>query len=246
MRSIKIEVFGLVQGVGFRPFVYSLAKNLELNGTVLNDSSGVKIELCGDEKNIDEFISKLKIDLPPLARIDNIIISNSDKKYDDFNIISSQESYKFAPILPDFAICDECKSELKDPTNRRYNHPFINCTNCGPRFSLIKSLPYDRINTTMGKFNMCKQCQDEYKDPTNRRYHAQPVACKNCGPKLSYKSLDGKIIANNTEALKRCIDDLKDGKIIAIKGVGGFHLVCDALNNKAVSSLKERKRRLFL
>ncbi|WP_086241141.1 carbamoyltransferase HypF [Campylobacter devanensis] len=243
MRSIKIEVFGLVQGVGFRPFVYSLAKNLELNGTVLNDSSCVKIELCGDEKNIDEFISKLKINLPPLARIDNIIISNSDKKYDDFNIISSQESYKFAPILPDFAICDECKSELKDPTNRRYNHPFINCTNCGPRFSLIKSLPYDRINTTMGKFNMCKQCQDEYKDPANRRYHAQPVACKNCGPKLSYKSLDGKILANDQEALKRCIDDLKDGKIIAIKGVGGFHLVCDALNSKAVSSLKERKRR---
>ncbi|WP_086321802.1 carbamoyltransferase HypF [Campylobacter devanensis] len=243
MRSIKIEVFGLIQGVGFRPFVYSLAKNLELNGTVLNDSSGVKIELCGDKKNIDEFISKLKINLPPLARIDNIIISNSDQKYDDFNIISSQESYKFAPILPDFAICDECKSELKDPTNRRYNHPFINCTNCGPRFSLIKSLPYDRINTTMGKFNMCKQCQDEYKDPANRRYHAQPVACKNCGPKLSYKSLNGKILANDQEALKRCIDDLKDGKIIAIKGVGGFHLVCDALNSEAVSSLKERKRR---
>ena len=209
MKSIKIDVFGLVQGVGFRPFVYSLAKNLGLNGIVLNNSSGVKIELCGDEKNIDIFISKLQTNLPSLARIDDFIISDGDKIYEDFNIVSSQESYKFAPILPDFAICDECKFELKDPTNRRYNHPFINCTNCGPRFSLIKSLPYDRINTTMSKFNMCRQCQDEYNDPINRRYHAQPVACKNCGPKISYKSLDGKTLANDIEAIKKCVEKSK-------------------------------------
>ncbi|MEE3777149.1 carbamoyltransferase HypF [Campylobacter sp. CX2-4080-23] len=243
MRLVKIEIYGLVQGVGFRPFVYQLATNLGLNGIVLNDSSGVKIELSGELGLIDEFIKSLKTKLPPLARIDKIVVSDGCNIYSDFKIISSKDSYKFAPILPDFAICDECKNELLDSSNYRYNHPFINCTNCGPRFSLIKGLPYDRANTTMGKFKMCNKCKAEYKDPLNRRYHAQPIACKNCGPSLSYKDMSGNILSTYENGLKDCVNAIKDGKIVAIKGVGGFHLVCDALNHQAISTLRARKNR---
>lgn len=243
MRSVRICVFGLVQGVGFRPFVYNIATNLGLNGAVFNDSSGVKIELYGSSNSIDKFIYKLKNELPPLARIDHLKVQESDKKYSDFKIINSQESYKFVPILPDFAICNECETELRDPSNRRYNHPFINCTNCGPRFSLIKALPYDRANTTMAKFAMCSKCATEYSNPANRRYHAQPVACKECGPKLSYKGVDGKVLASDEEALECCVSDIKAGKIVAIKGIGGFHLICDALNLSAIANLRQRKNR---
>lgn len=243
MRLVKIEIYGLVQGVGFRPFVYQLAVNLGLNGRVFNDSSGVKIELNGDSNSVDEFIKSLKTELPPLARIDKIVVNNGHNIYNEFKIISSADSYKFAPILPDFAICDECKNELLDSSNYRYNHAFINCTNCGPRFSLIRRLPYDRANTTMSKFKMCDKCEAEYKNPLNRRYHAQPIACKSCGPKLLYKDMSGNILSSDENALKDCINAIKSGKIVAIKGVGGFHLVCDGLNHQAIFDLRARKNR---
>lgn len=244
LKFVKISVYGLVQGVGFRPFVYNLALNKGLNGSVFNDGSGVKIKLSGSSDKVDEFISDLQNRPPVLSRIDRVEVVSLEPFFaDEFKIIESQKAQKITPILPDFAICDECQSELLDPNNRRYNHPFINCTNCGPRFSIIKSLPYDRINTTMSKFDMCHECKAEYENPLDRRYHAQPVACKNCGAKLSYKSLDGAILASDQKALEWCINDLKAGKIVAIKGVGGFHLVCDGLNQEAIMELKKRKRR---
>nr|MBP3724911.1 carbamoyltransferase HypF [Campylobacter sp.] len=243
MKSLKISVFGLVQGVGFRPFVYSLALKFNLKGEVYNDDEGVKISIYGNQKNCDDFINALKSNLPPLARIDDIKITPNDKKFDDFRIISSKNTRKFAAILPDFAICDECKNEFYDKKNRRYHHPFINCTNCGPRFSIIKSLPYDRKNTTMTKFEMCELCKKEYLDPQNRRYHAQPIACNNCGPKVFLRDLNAQILAQSKDAIIKASNAIKNGKIIAVKGLGGFHLVCDATNKNAVNLLRTRKNR---
>ncbi|AII14815.1 [NiFe] hydrogenase maturation protein HypF [Campylobacter iguaniorum] len=243
MKSLKIEVKGLVQGVGFRPFIYLLASKFSIFGEVFNDSSGVKIEIYADDLSCDKFIQAIRDELPPLARIDELSIAPSQRKFSEFKIITSKDAQKIAPILPDFAICDECKSEFYDPRNRRYHHPFINCTNCGPRFSIIRSLPYDRQNTTMAKFKMCDECQNEYENPLNRRYHAQPVACNECGAKVSLKSLDNEIKFSDFEAINECVRELKNGKIIAIKGIGGFHLVCNALNETAINSLRSRKNR---
>lgn len=243
MKSLKISVFGLVQGVGFRPFVYSLALRFNLKGEVYNDDEGVKISIYGHEQNCNDFINAIKPNLPPLARIDDIKITPSDEKFDDFRIIKSKNTRKFASILPDFAICDECKNEFYDKQNRRYHHPFINCTNCGPRFSIIKSLPYDRQNTSMTKFQMCKECQSEYQNPLNRRYHAQPIACNNCGPKMFLRDLSGKILSQNEDAIIKIANLIKKGEIVAIKGLGGFHLVCDATNQNAINELRVRKNR---
>ena len=226
-----------------RPFIYNLALSLGLKGQVYNDDSGVKISLCGSAADCESFLSNLKKNPPPLARIDEIICKNSSEIFDDFRIISSQQAQKIAPILSDFAICADCEAEFRDPKNRRYHHAFINCTHCGPRFSIISSLPYDRKNTSMAEFKMCASCESEYNDPLNRRFHAQPTCCPNCGPKAFLKDLKGQILASNESAFSTCAELLEQGKIIAIKGLGGFHLCCDGSNAKAINELRKRKNR---
>lgn len=226
-----------------RPFIYNLALSLGLKGQVYNDDSGVKISLCGSAADCESFLSRLKKNPPPLARIDEIICENSSEIFDDFRIISSQQAQKIAPILSDFAICADCEAEFRDPKNRRYHHAFINCTHCGPRFSIISSLPYDRKNTSMAEFKMCASCEREYNDPLNRRFHAQPTCCPNCGPKAFLKDLKGQILAHGESAFSTCAELLEQGKIIAIKGLGGFHLCCDGSNAKAINELRKRKNR---
>ena len=243
MNCLKITLKGLVQGVGMRPFIYNLALSLGLKGQVYNDDSGVKISLCGSAADCESFLSSIKKNPPPLARIDEIICKNSSEIFDDFRIISSQQAQKIAPILSDFAICADCEAEFRDTKNRRYHHAFINCTHCGPRFSIISSLPYDRKNTSMAEFKMCASCEREYNDPLNRRFHAQPTCCPNCGPKAFLKDLKGQILASNESAFSTCAELLEQGKIIAIKGLGGFHLCCDGSNAKAINELRKRKNR---
>lgn len=226
-----------------RPFIYNLALSLGLKGQVYNDGSGVQISICGSAADCESFLSRLKKNPPPLARIDEIICESSSEIFDDFRIISSQQAQKIAPILSDFAICADCEAEFRDPKNRRYHHAFINCTHCGPRFSIISSLPYDRKNTSMAEFKMCASCEREYNDPLNRRFHAQPTCCPNCGPKAFLKDLKGQILAHGESAFSTCAELLEQGKIIAIKGLGGFHLCCDGSNAKAINELRKRKNR---
>ena len=226
-----------------RPFIYNLALSLGLKVQVYNDDSGVKISLCGSAADCESFLSSIKKNPPPLARIDEIICESSSEIFDDFRIISSQQAQKIAPILSDFAICADCEAEFRDPKNRRYHHAFINCTHCGPRFSIISSLPYDRKNTSMAEFKMCASCEREYNDPLNRRFHAQPTCCPNCGPKAFLKDLKGQILAGDKSAFSTCAELLEQGKIIAIKGLGGFHLCCDGSNAKAINELRKRKNR---
>ena len=226
-----------------RPFIYNLALSLGLKGQVYNDGIGVRISLCGSAADCESFLSNLKKNPPPLARIDEIICESSSEIFDDFRIISSQQAQKIAPILSDFAICADCEAEFRDPKNRRYHHAFINCTHCGPRFSIISSLPYDRKNTSMAEFKMCASCEREYNDPLNRRFHAQPTCCPNCGPKAFLKDLKGQILAHGESAFSTCAELLEQGKIIAIKGLGGFHLCCDGSNAKAINELRKRKNR---
>ena len=226
-----------------RPFIYNLALSLGLKGQVYNDGIGVQISICGSAADCESFLSRLKKNPPPLARIDEIICESSSEIFDDFRIISSQQAQKIAPILSDFAICADCEAEFRDPKNRRYHHAFINCTHCGPRFSIISSLPYDRKNTSMAEFKMCASCEREYNDPLNRRFHAQPTCCPNCGPKAFLKDLKGQILAEGESAFSTCAELLEQGKIIAIKGLGGFHLCCDGSNAKAINELRKRKNR---
>jgi len=231
----KILIKGIVQGVGFRPTVYKIAKSLNLKGYVLNSTNGVEIVV--DKK--DEFLKELNKNLPPLAKIDEIKIKEIDVSFDDFFIKSSKEDDIDVGILPDVAICEDCLKELFDNSNRRYLYPFINCTNCGPRFSIIKKLPYDRENTSFSKFKMCKECEKEYKNPLDRRYHAQPISCYNCGPKLR----TSKKFESEIEKIEYIAKKIKNGNIVAIKSIGGFNLVCDATNNNAVMRLREEKSR---
>ena len=241
--SFRYEIKGLVQGVGFRPFVYTLADKFKLVGEIYNDDEGVKLNFSGEEASFLAFEKELYEKLPALARIDELKKFKIDKIYEKLEIIASKSATKQAPILPDYALCDDCLREFHDPTNPRYKYPFINCTNCGPRFSIIKALPYDRVNTTMSEFKMCEFCESEYKDPLNRRYHAEPISCPNCGPKLYLKDKFGKVLASKNEAAKEAARLINEGKILAIKGLGGFHLVCDATNEAAVCELRARKHR---
>ena len=244
-KHLKIHLTGAVQGVGFRPFVYNLAKRYSLNGYVINDTHGVIIEIEGDEESINSFLISLQTEKPPLAHIFSQEIEElplADFKY--FEIRKSDtKGKKEVFILPDISTCEECLKELNDPKDRRYRYPFINCTNCGPRFTIIERLPYDRPNTTMKKFKMCPECEKEYKDPSNRRFHAQPNACPVCGPHITLYTSDKKFVSEKEQALKDTINLLKQGKILAIKGIGGFHLVCDATNDKAIKTLRKRKKR---
>jgi len=244
--QIRLEIFGAVQGVGFRPFVFNLALEFGLFGEVYNDAEGAKIVLEGEKETIKAFICTMRLNLPPLARIDEIREFPSNlPKFSDFKITNSKFGTKFTPILPDFAICEDCKNEFYDPKNRRFHYPFINCTNCGPRLSIIKNLPYDRRNTTMREFSLCDECRAEYENPKNRRFHAEPVACAKCGPQIWLKDAEKNVIASGEEAVISCVREIQNGKIIAIKGIGGFHLVCDALNLDTLNRLRELKNRPF-
>ncbi|WP_035302085.1 carbamoyltransferase HypF [Clostridium sp. DL-VIII] len=244
MKRLFLKVEGIVQGVGFRPFVYKQAISLELKGWINNNSEGVYIDIEGQEDNLNTFINNLKFKKPPLAKIDNIIVNKKELfNYENFEIRESEsKKEKLTLISPDIAVCEECIKDINDPSNRRYKYPFTNCTNCGPRFSIIKAIPYDRANTTMKKFVMCRECQEEYIDPVNRRFHAQPNVCKECGPKLWIEDTYGVEIKVD-DVLKWTRQKLKEGKIFAIKGLGGFHLVCDAENEEGVRLLRSRKKR---
>jgi hydrogenase maturation protein HypF len=241
----KIVVRGAVQGVGFRPFVYRLATELCLTGWVLNSAQGVLAEVEGPPHTLRRFLERLEKEKPALAIIQSREISFLDPVgYNGFEIRESAEAgHKTALILPDVATCSDCLREVFDSGDRRYRYPFTNCTNCGPRFSIIESLPYDRPNTSMKDFLMCADCTKEYHDPANRRFHAQPIACPVCGPRLELWNERGEVIAREDEALRAAAKLVADGKILALKGIGGFQLMADATAEFAVERLRQRKRR---
>lgn len=240
----KIVVKGIVQGVGFRPFIYKNATKNNLKGFVNNTSKGVFIEVEGYEEDITSFIEEIKHKPPVLSKVTDIkIIDKEIEGYTNFKIIESKEEEEAITLLsPDIATCDDCLKDISDVNNRRYRYPFTNCTNCGPRFSITKKVPYDRENTTMDVFQMCSECREEYNDPLNRRFHAQPNGCSKCGPRVYICNKEGnKIISNNP--IKDIVKEIKNGKIVAIKGIGGFHLACDAKNKEVINELRKRKKR---
>lgn len=243
--ALSIHVTGVVQGVGFRPYVHNLACSLNLTGWVKNTSAGVDILVEGFSEQVSEFSSRLRFSPPPLARIDTFETSNKPPSgYTKFEILTSLSSQgDFIPISPDIAICSDCRRELFDPSDHRYRYPFINCTNCGPRLTIIRDIPYDRPTTTMAGFHLCDSCRAEYEDPGNRRFHAQPIACPTCGPRIWLSLPTGQKIAEDEAALRTARQWLAEGKIVAVKGLGGYHLACDATNPDAVAALRSRKKR---
>jgi hydrogenase maturation protein HypF len=242
---LHINLKGAVQGVGFRPFIFRLAEKFNLYGFICNSSSGVTIEAEGENNNLKEFLPAITKEKPTLAVITSLEYLFLDAiGYKDFTIKTSEKTDNVSTlILPDISICTDCTRELFDPADRRYLYPFINCTNCGPRFSIIENLPYDRKNTSMKKFEMCDECSKEYNDPLNRRFHAQPIACHKCGPQLQLWDQNGKITAEKHYALIQASEEIKNGKIIALKGIGGFQLIADAASDGAVKRLRLRKHR---
>ena len=241
----EIEIRGVVQGVGFRPFIYKLASSMQLLGFVSNSDYGVYITVESSKNSVDEFIKQIRIQKPQLSEIESIRASTikDNEIFSDFSIKESRCSSKLSLMIPsDIAICQECREELEDRSNRRYQYPFISCVNCGPRFSIIKNLPYDRDKTSMERFPMCKKCEQEYTNPKDRRYHAQPIGCFECGPKLSLLDSQFKEIESEN-IIDKVVTLIKSGKIVAIKGVGGYHLVCDATNDETMKLLRERKQR---
>lgn len=241
-RHIRIQ--GRVQGVGFRPFVYGLARRLELSGWVRNDATGVELVVAGPPEALDEFLTRLREEKPPHAQFDHMEIrSTTFPKSASFEILPSGGGEKTAQVLPDLATCSKCLTELFDPNDRRYRYPFINCTHCGPRFSIIQALPYDRPHTTLADFQLCFACRREYEDPTHRRFHAQPNACGQCGPQLSLWDEAGHPLSSGDAALRGAADLIRQGKILALKGLGGFQFMVDARNEAAVQRLRDRKGR---
>ena len=257
--ALDIQVKGIVQGVGFRPFVYRLAKKYLIDGWVLNATDGVFIHAEAETKLLDEFVIELSENPPAASRVEEVTLKEVPlEDFDSFEIRFSDAGAveKTTLVSPDLATCDDCARELFNPNDRRYRYPFINCTNCGPRFTIIEKLPYDRKSTSMKEFPMCERCAREYGDPLDRRFHAQPDACFECGPHISWREHEGGAIdaplgpttwgATREESdaiLARAVELLLDGKILAVKGLGGFHLVCDASNPQAVALLRARKRR---
>ena len=241
----KIIIRGAVQGVGFRPFVFRLAKKMNLPGWVINSANGVFIEIEGEMKSLNHFIQKVENGSPPRSFIQSMETSFLEPVgFDKFEIRHSDDAgEKTAFILPDIATCPDCLHEIFDENNSRYLYPFTNCTNCGPRFSIIEMLPYDRPNTSMKHFKMCEKCQTEYENPLDRRFHAQPNACPECGPQMEFWDAYGNVIARKHDAILFAVEMLKSGKIIAVKGIGGFHLMVHAGNKSAISTLRERKHR---
>lgn len=243
--SLLIRINGIVQGVGMRPFIYRIANELGIKGKVYNSPRGVEILVTGEEESINTFISNIKNSPPPASRI--ISIETEKIKltdFEDFSIVhSSEDNEVTTSVSPDLCICEECRAELINRKDRRFLYPFINCTNCGPRYSIVQKVPYDRPNTTMKKFVMCENCQQEYENPSDRRFHAQPNACHSCGPQPFLKVKGEDKILSGYEAIKLTRRLLKDGKIVAIKGLGGFHIACDATNRESVCRLRDRKRK---
>ncbi|MEP7076020.1 MAG: carbamoyltransferase HypF [Acidobacteriota bacterium] len=241
----KILVRGIVQGVGFRPYVYSLAKSRGLRGSVLNNESGVVIDLEGDGEAINGFVCDLENRPPALSNIESVsrVDEVAGALFEDFRILPSESNGRLRqPVAADTAVCDDCVREMFDPHDRRYRYPFINCTNCGPRFTLIENVPYDRERTTMRDFRMCRECRAEYERPSNRRFHAEPIACEKCGPRLTLNDANGSAITAD-DLVAETRDLLNSGRIVAVKGLGGYHLVCDALNAASVERLRRRKLR---
>lgn len=245
MKRFRIRVRGIVQGVGYRPFIYNLAQEHHISGFVGNDSDGVFIEAQSGERSVRSFLKALREQSPPLATVDSVEAREIQPlSVNGFVIRKSERGEQMSTLIsPDMAICGDCVSELHDPEDRRYHYPFINCTNCGPRYSIIYTMPYDRPNTSMREFPMCDDCAGEYEDPGNRRFHAQPNACEKCGPWTTLYSNDGELLRERDAALESTRELLLDGKIVAIKGLGGFHLACHALNREAVERLRSRKNR---
>ena len=244
MIAKKIIVKGIVQGVGFRPFIYKNATKNNLKGFVNNTSKGVFIEVEGYEEDITSFIKEIREKPPVLSKITDIkIIDKEIKGYTDFKIIESKEEEEAITLIsPDIAICHDCLRDISDKNNRRYRYAFTNCTNCGPRFSITKKVPYDRGNTTMSVFAMCSDCRAEYINPLNRRFHAQPNGCYKCGPRVFICDNEGNEIISD-DPIKDIAKEIKNGKIVAIKGIGGFHLACDAKNKEVINELRKRKKR---
>ncbi len=242
----RFTVTGVVQGVGFRPFVHRIASELGLAGFVGNDSGAVFLEVQGERARVDEFGRRLRAEAPPLARISTVLVDEvpADTACDrEFRIVASQTiTGAKTPIPPDIAVCDDCVGELSDPRDRRYRHPFVTCTNCGPRFTIIRELPYDRPATTMSAFAMCERCAAEYHDPADRRFHAQPIACPDCGPSLWFRSRAG-LVSGSDAALAATQRALAAGAVVAIKGIGGYHLACAVHDATAVGALRARKAR---
>src|SRR5262249_18919615 len=239
-----IRVRGIVQGVGFRPFVYRLAQTYKIKGWVLNGPDGVEIHAEGTEQELSGFLHDFRHTTPPAAQVSDVEISSAyPGGFSAFTI--SESEHNATPtvrISPDLPTCDDCRAELFDPSNRRCGYPYINCTNCGPRYSVILALPYDRPNTTMQPWPLDGYCSHQYHDPANRRFHAQPVACPECGPHyVLHRS--GEFVVGDDTAVTAAVELLREGKIVAVKGLGGYHLACDARNADAVRALRERKYR---
>ncbi len=247
MQGIELRIKGKVQGVGFRPFVWLLANQYKLNGDVNNDGQGVLVRFVSPPADaLEQFLSNLQNKLPPLAQITDITQRPIDwpaaTAVTGFTIRESENNQMDTQIIPDAATCPHCLADLFDPNNRRYHYPFTNCTHCGPRFTIIKAIPYDRKNTAMASFPLCPQCEKEYKDPADRRFHAQPNACSVCGPHIWLQNRE-QTLATHEISLKQTTLLLQQGNIVAVKGLGGFHLACDANNQMAVNLLRQRKHR---
>jgi hydrogenase maturation protein HypF len=243
-QRLSVIIQGMVQGVGFRPFIYRLATELGLVGWVNNSAQGVLIEVESSQEQLETFLQRIQQEKPPHASIQSMTSSWLEPiGYSTFEIRPSTGGQKITLVLPDRATCPDCLREILDPTNRRYHYPFTNCIHCGPRFSILEALPYDRAHTTMKNFRMCGHCQTEYEHPLDRRFHAQPNACPECGPQLALWEADGSVRASGHEALLTTANALRQGSIVAIKGLGGFHLVVDARNREAVLRLRQRKQR---
>ncbi|MDP2207406.1 MAG: carbamoyltransferase HypF, partial [Bacteroidota bacterium] len=242
---LHIAIRGAVQGVGFRPFVYRIATEMKLNGFVLNSSKGVFIEVEGEKSVLDKILIRLENEKPNISVITSFEFSFLDPVgFQTFEIReSSKDSEISAFIMPDIAVCEDCLNEMFDSNNRRFLYPFINCTNCGPRFSIVEALPYDRPNTSMKNFPMCIECRREYENPIDRRFHAQPIACPVCGPQIELWNKNGEVVSEKFEAIPKTVELISEGKIIAFKGLGGYQLIVDASNNDAVSQLRKRKHR---
>ena len=245
LRRLRLDIRGAVQGVGFRPHVYRLAVEMQLAGWILNDADGVRIEVQAELALLERFAARLLAELPPRAAVHEVRRRwvSPVRDANSFEIrVSDAAGMRSAVVLPDVATCDDCRRELFDQTNRRHAYPFINCTNCGPRYSIIRTLPYDRPNTTMAGFTMCARCRAEYDDPFDRRFHAQPIACPDCGPRLTLLDARGERVAT-FDPVAAVAAALARGEIVAVKGIGGFHLMADACNEPAVRRLRERKHR---
>jgi len=244
-RRIRMRVTGTVQGVGFRPYVYRLAGELSLGGFVLNDAHGVLIEVEGDAAAVDRFVARLPCEAPPLAVLEQVLVSDQTPSGDEsFTIVASVAgSVPDAPVTPDSATCDDCLRELFDPADRRFRYPFINCTNCGPRFTIVRGVPYDRPLTTMASFTMCEECRAEYEDPGDRRFHAQPNACPVCGPSVCLIGDSAPGDRAGGDPITATASALAAGAIVAIKGIGGYHLACRATDEATVAALRARKHR---